>query len=62
MSAPDMESPPALGAEGQCIAVGASAEPIYTIRAIRAIIQGAGCAIADLGGCEFDGRELEDVL
>ena len=131
-----MESPPALGAEGRAIAVGASAEPTYTIRAIRAIIQatvsplidvlnlidgdpdvepngdeldepypeatgprghviagrasgheddepddedfggdeaepdfariasrsGAGCAVADPGGCEHDGRELEDGL
>ena len=131
-----MESPPAWGAEGQALAVGASAEPIYTIRAIRAIIQatvsplidvlnlidgdpdveangdeldqsypeaagprghviagrasgheddepddedcggdeaepnfariasrsGPGCTIADPGGCEHDGRELDDGL
>ena len=48
MSAPDMESPPALGAEGQCIAVGASAGPIYTIRAIRAIIQATVSPLIDV--------------
>ena len=52
-----MKSPPALGAEGQCIAVGASAGTTYTIRAIRAIIKatvlplidGPGCSISDPG-------------
>ncbi len=48
MSAPDMESPPALGAEGRAIAVGANAEPIYTIRAIRAIIQATVSPLIDV--------------
>ena len=43
-----MESPPALGAEGRAIAVGASAEPIYTIRAIRAIIQATVSPLIDV--------------
>lgn len=43
-----MESPPALGAEGRAIAVGATAEPIYTIRAIRAIIQATVSPLIDV--------------
>lgn len=48
MSPLDMESPPALGAEGRAIAVGASAEPAYTIRAIRAIIQATVSPLIDV--------------
>ena len=43
-----MEGPPALGAEGRTIAVGATAEPIYTIRAIRAIIQATVSPLIDM--------------
>lgn len=66
MSPPDMESPPALGAEGRAIAVGATAEPIYTIRASRAIIQSTVSALIDvldlMGGdpdVEPNGDELD---
>ena len=61
-----MECPPALGAEGRAIAVGASAEPIYTIRASRAIIQATVAALIDVlnvieGDADFeDATDVED--
>lgn len=66
MSGPDTESPPALGAEGRATAVGASADPGYTIRASRAIIQATVSALIDvldlMGGdpeVEPNGDELD---
>ena len=48
MSGPDMESPPALGAEGQAIAVGASVSRDYTIDATRAILQTTVSPLIDI--------------
>ncbi len=59
-----MESPPAFRAEGRAIAMGASADPIYTIRAIRAIIQATVSPlidVLDLIDADSDAEDATDV-
>lgn len=48
MSPLDIESPPALGAEGQAIAVGANASSPYSIADHRATIERAVAALIDV--------------
>ena len=48
MTGPHNGSPPALGAEGRATAVGAIAEPAYTIEASRAILQATVSALIDV--------------
>ena len=60
MSGPERESPPALGAEGQAIAVGANASSSYSIKDHRATIERAVAALIDVLDMGASDPDAED--